>query len=108
MSIGKGTIARTIVLFIALLNQVLAIYGKEPISIADDDVYQLCTLLFTIGSTLVVWWKNNSFTKHAIAADEKMKEWKTTDKEPSYSNEQEFTDDAIYPMNKSNQTEGND
>lgn len=64
------TIIRTIILILALANQVLAICGKEKIPITDDDIYQLVTLIITIGSALWAWWKNNSFTLPAIKADE--------------------------------------
>ena len=37
------TIARTIVLVLALLNQLLAIFGKEQLPIAEDNIYQLVT-----------------------------------------------------------------
>lgn len=67
--IAPDTIARTIVLALALLNQCLAIAGKGTIQIAESDVYQVVSLLFTIGSAIVAWWYNNSFTKHAIRAD---------------------------------------
>lgn len=63
------TIARTIVLFIALANQVLAIAGKEVFPVTEDQVYQGVTLIVTIGASVWAWWKNNSFTKAAIEAD---------------------------------------
>lgn len=59
-------------LILALANQVLAIYGKQKIPITEDEVYQLITLIVTIGSALWAWWKNNSFTQPAIKADEYM------------------------------------
>ena len=62
MKIKTDTIIRTIVLAIALINQVLAIYGREAIPITEDNVYQLVTLLVTIGAAVWSWWKNNSFT----------------------------------------------
>ena len=64
------TIIRTIVLILALANQALAICGKEKIPVTDDEIYQLVTLIITIGSALWARWKNNSFTKPAIKADE--------------------------------------
>ncbi len=67
--ITDGTIARTLVLALALLNQLLAALGKETINIAEDDVYQTVSVLFTIGAAAVAWWKNNSFTDNAIEAD---------------------------------------
>lgn len=79
MKIKKETIIRTIVLLLALANQVLAICGKNAIPITEDEVYQLVTLLVTIASTLWAWWKNNSFTQEALQADaylEQLKEQK--------------------------------
>lgn len=40
-NITVGTIARTIVLILALANQVLAMSGKQVLNIADDDIYQV-------------------------------------------------------------------
>ena len=76
MRISADTIARTIVLFIAILNQILAILGKNRLEIAESDIYQIVTLIFTIGSAVWAWWKNNSFTQSALKADEFMKELK--------------------------------
>lgn len=70
------TIIRTIVLIIALLNQGLAIFGKEAFPITEDQVYQGVTLTATIASAVWAWWKNNSFTKNAIKADEVLAELK--------------------------------
>ena len=71
--IQPDTIARTIVLALALLNQILAIAGKGKIDIAENDVYQIISLAWTIISSIVAWWYNNSFSNHAIRADEYMK-----------------------------------
>lgn len=68
--ISAGTIARTIILFVALVNQGLSIAGKAIIPIADEDIEQVVSLVFTIVTTLIAWWKNNSITQNAIAADE--------------------------------------
>ena len=76
MKISADTIARTIVLFIAIFNQILAILGKNRLEIAESDIYQIVTLVFTIGSAVWAWWKNNSFTQNALKADEFMKELK--------------------------------
>ena len=67
--VSPDTIARTIVLALALLNQCLAIAGKGTIQIAENDVYQIVSLAWTIISAIVAWWYNNSFTKKAIRAD---------------------------------------
>lgn len=70
MNIKIETIIRTVVLVVALINQVLAICGKDTIPLYENDIAQIITLLVTIGSTLWAWWKNNSFTHNAIKADD--------------------------------------
>ena len=74
--ISAGTIARTIVLALALFNQFMVMTGHKIIEIADDDIYQVVSLIFTIGASVWAWWKNNSFTAAAIEGDKIMKEIK--------------------------------
>ena len=68
--ITPGTIARTIVLFLALLNQILAMCGVQTIPIGEEDINTLIATGFTIVTALLAWWKNNSFTQAAIRGDE--------------------------------------
>jgi len=70
------TIIRTIVLVLALTNQVLTSLGKSIIPITDDQVTELITLAITIGTSVWAWWKNNSFTQEALEADEYMRRLK--------------------------------
>ena len=77
MNISTDTIIRTIVLVLALINQVLTALGKNPLPFSDDVVYEAVTLAVTIGASAWSWWKNNSFTKAAIEADQYMKDLKT-------------------------------
>lgn len=67
--ISAGTIARTACLLLALLNQVLCALGKSPLPIESETLNQLVTSGITVVVSLIAWWKNNSFTKEAIAAD---------------------------------------
>ena len=67
--ISAGTIARTACLLLALLNQILCAFGKGPLPIEIETLNQLVTTSITVVAALVSWWKNNSFTKEAIAAD---------------------------------------
>lgn len=78
MKVTKETIIRTIILLIALVNQVLTSFGKNPLPFSDDQIYELITLVVTIGSAAWAWWKNNSFTQEALRADEYMKEARGT------------------------------
>ena len=68
-NITAGTIARTAVLLLALTNQMLSAMGKSPLPIESTTVEQLVTAGITTIAALVAWWKNNSFTKEAIAGD---------------------------------------
>ena len=68
-NISAGTIARTACLLLALLNQILCAFGKSPLPIESETLNQLVTTSITVVAALVSWWKNNSFTKEAIAAD---------------------------------------
>jgi len=76
MTIGAGTIARTIILVLALLNQILTATGHSVINISDESINVLISTVFTIVTAIIAWWKNNSFTQSALKADEVMREGK--------------------------------
>lgn len=70
--IETGTIVRTAVLAFALLNQILLVAGCNPLPFTEDEFGQAVSMGITLGAALCAWWKNNSFTQAAIAADEKL------------------------------------
>ena len=70
--ITAGTVARTAVLALALINQVLVILGRPIIEIADEQITQIITLGFTIVTAVINWWYNASFTRAAIVSDDIM------------------------------------
>lgn len=74
--VNAGTITRTIVLALALFNQVMSATGHAVLPIEDADVEQLVSSIFTIAAAGVTFWKNNSFTKPALEADKVLKELK--------------------------------
>lgn len=76
MKISKGTLIRTIILALALINQVLALFGLSPLNIADEDISTVISTAWTIIAAVVAWWKNNSFSDAAIRADDFMHELK--------------------------------
>lgn len=84
MKVSTGTIARTIVLIFALVNQALTMLGYNPLPWSDTAVYEVVTNLLTVISALVAWWKNNSFTGEAITADNYMKSLKQAKEESQY------------------------
>lgn len=64
-----ATMTRTAVLILALANQILSATGHSPIPVDDAQLEQLISTGITVGAAIWAWWKNNSFTKEAIAAD---------------------------------------
>ncbi|QAW48475.1 phage holin [Bacillus velezensis] len=66
----KGTVVRTVLLLIALINQTMLMFGKSPLDITDAQVNQLAdalytagSVIFTISTTIVAWFKNNYVTE---------------------------------------------
>ena len=70
----KEIIIRTAILVLALINNALTLFGKSPIPIDDETLSALLSLIITTAAAVWAWWKNNSFTKHAIKADEYLEE----------------------------------
>lgn len=67
--IKVATMTRTAVLMLALTNQILSATGHSLIPVDDAQLEQLISIGMTVGAAIWAWWKNNSFTKEAIAAD---------------------------------------
>lgn len=68
--VSASTLARTAVLALALTNQVLSATGHSVLPIESEQVESLVTVSFTVAASLASWWRNNSFTKEAVEADE--------------------------------------
>lgn len=68
-TVSAGTIARTVVLALALTNQVLSALGKPVLPIESAQLEQIVTTGITTVAALVAWWQNNSFTPEAIKED---------------------------------------
>lgn len=65
-NMDKGTVIRTVLLFIALINQV---FGVGTIALDEgqvitmvEGIYLLASTLFTIVTSLIAWFKNNYVT----------------------------------------------
>ena len=76
MKVSGQTIARTAVLFTALLNEILTLFGINPLPFSDNAVYEAVSLVVTAAVSLRAWWKNNSFTEEALEADKLLKKMK--------------------------------
>ena len=79
--VTAGTIARTICLALALINQILTATGHSIIPIDDETVNLLVSTAATIIMALITWWKNNSFTQAALEGDIVMRQLKAKAKE---------------------------
>ena len=79
--VSAGTIARTICLALALINQILTATGHSIIPIDDETINLLVSTAATVIMAVISWWKNNSFTQAAIEADLVLKQLKGKAKE---------------------------
>jgi len=73
MNISKGTIVRTIMLIIVIINMILKHIGIDAINVSESEILSLVEVLIEIAVIAVSFWKNNSFTEKAIKADEFLK-----------------------------------
>ena len=69
MPITTGTIVRTVILAVALVNQILVASGHSVIPIQNEEWEALITTGATVITALIAWWKNNSFTAAARIGD---------------------------------------
>jgi SPP1 family holin len=61
----KGTVIRTVLLFVALLNQVLVAFGKAPVPINEQQInntYMIISTIVTGALAVWSWFKNNYVT----------------------------------------------
>jgi SPP1 family holin len=61
--VDRGTLIRSFVLFVALINQTLVIFGKSPLPLDSELVEQFVAITFTVVSSLIAWFKNNYITE---------------------------------------------
>ena len=80
-NVSKETWIRTATLFLALVNQILVTAGFEAFPFEVDELYEIGSTVITALLAIWAWWKNNSFTEEAQAADEAMRELKQEAKE---------------------------
>ena len=69
-NVSIGTIARLICLILALVNQVLVMTGHSVLPIENQTIELVVTNVWTIAAAVWGYWKNNSWTKEAIEADD--------------------------------------
>lgn len=69
-NVKAGTWVRLILMVGSLINLTLGAFGVAGISFDENELYTIVTVVLTIVTGLVSYWKNNSFTSAAQAADE--------------------------------------
>ena len=69
-SVDSGTIIRTILLIVAIVNQILVANGKNPLPFSNEEIYTTLSGIFTVCTVIAAWWKNNNFTQAAIQAQD--------------------------------------
>lgn len=66
----KMSLVRTVLLVLALSNQLLAAAGKSPLPLSDELVETVISTGFTVVASLWSWWKNNYISKIGQAQKE--------------------------------------
>ena len=79
--VSPGTIIRTAVLALALINQILAASGHSIIDIDNETMEAFINNGFAIVMAVITWWKNQSFTQAAMHGDEAKNDFKSAQKE---------------------------
>lgn len=74
--IKKETFIRTIIAAVTMINYILTASGKNPLPWSETELYEILSASIAVAAEIWVWWKNNSFTKPALKADEYLKKLK--------------------------------
>jgi SPP1 family holin len=81
MKITKGTIIRTILLLMVIVNFALERAGVDLIPVSESGVAMFVETVIEIAVIAVAWWKNNSFSENAIKADKFLNELRNSEAE---------------------------
>lgn len=73
LKISKGTIVRTIMLIIVVVNMILQHFGIDIIKVDESQVLSFVEIVLELAVIITTFWKNNSFTDKAIQADNFLK-----------------------------------
>lgn len=73
-TVNPGTWIRLGLLLLSLANAGLNMFGVHTTVLVSDEASEVLSFLFAIIAALAAYWKNNSFTAAAQAADKAMKQ----------------------------------
>lgn len=85
--ISKGTIIRTIMLVIVIINLILKSCGKNIIEIDEGTVAYYFETILEIAVIVTGFWKNNSYTENAQKADKFLRALQSFDDNDSINDE---------------------
>lgn len=81
MKVTKGTIVRTILFVVVLVNMILKYLGYPLITTNETIIYEFVECCVSVGVLVLTFWKNNSFTESAKKADIYLEELKRLESE---------------------------
>lgn len=79
--VTKGTIVRSILFIITIINMILRYLDKPILQVDESKIYLFVECTISIAILVVCHWKNNSYSKNAIRADRILRRLNSIDKE---------------------------
>lgn len=90
---NRGTKIRTVVLFIAIVNQAISQVGDPDFGNETANlVYRIVSYIFTVAAAVIALWYNNDFTEEACRGTAVTRQLKL-EKEDDYIGDRFFTDE---------------
>lgn len=65
-NINAGTVARFVIILLALFNQAMVLIGQPVLPIDNEAIETFITLAFSGAAALIGYWKDNDITAYAI------------------------------------------
>jgi len=72
--VDVSTWIRTVLMIISFINLGLQMMGKSILPFTDEEISESVSFIFAMITSVITWWKNNSFTDLAQKADRVLKE----------------------------------
>jgi len=72
--VSFGTWARLAALVLSFINAALISMGVHPLPVSEEQVFQALSMILAAICAVAAYWKNNSFTAAAQAADKVLEE----------------------------------
>lgn len=72
LAVTVETKIRTVLFFMAWINQIFAFFGAPTLDLDFGQVYGVVSSIIAFVVSIWAWWKNNSFTWPALIGDAAM------------------------------------